>query len=270
MEIPQLHIPGIQPWTSFLGGWTEPFYGKKKSKRWGHSWVLGVSFYMRRCDRPRIAVTKMKPWCSWVMNKILATFHEILVVEYRDPSELVYEISPKNWVGCSSPTKNPKQPRAILCHCSVDIFSGSQVLNGLSGASHETKKNNSPSNHVNSSSPASNGSNVPVFLGGIQTFPPNRNMKSLCQLDISCFCFTIELTSPKQLEKIRTWYHLHHRTLTNWYQQIMGLAWKLYPLPQIPFLGIQSFQGRFLHIILLLFWLVAIYFEQPEFSCQQP
>ena len=28
------------------------------------------------------------------------------------------------------------------------------------------------------------------------------------------------------------------------------------------------FQGRFLHIILLLFWLVAIYFEQPEFSFQ--
>ena len=79
------------------------------------------------------------------------------------------------------------------------------------------------------------------FFWGIQTFPPNRNMKSLCQPFFSRFLFHNRINVLKTIRKIRTWYHLHHRTLTNWYQQIMGLAWKLYPLPQIPFLGIQSF-----------------------------
>jgi len=41
------------------------------------------------------------------MNKILATFHEILVVEYRDPSELVYEIIPKKLGRLLIPNQKP-------------------------------------------------------------------------------------------------------------------------------------------------------------------
>lgn len=54
-----------------------------------------------------------------------------------------------------------------------------------------------------------------------------------------------------------------------WIQTNNG-PWKMYLLLKNSFFRhpVVLFQGRFLDIILLLFWLVAIDFEQPEFSFQ--
>ena len=108
------------------------------------------------------------------------------------------------------------------------------------------------------------------FFWGIQTFPPNRNMKSLCQLDISCFCFTIELTSPKPSGKNK---NMIPSTPPNFNELIStnnGPCMEIVSPSTNSFFGhpVVLSQGRFLHIILLLFWLVAIDFEQPEFSFQ--